>query len=84
MLEATEQLLEQRADLHAGEVRAEAEMPPEAEREMARGVVSADVEAERVGEDVSSRLAEAKDRYSSVAGLERDVAQGERLPGRCA
>ncbi len=52
-------------------------MPPEAERQMARGVVPPDVEAERVGEDVLVAVGGGEGQVQQVAGLERGVPQGE-------
>ena len=68
VLEPAEQLLEDRADLHAGEVGAEAEVAAEAEGEVAGRVLPADVEAERVGEDL----------VVAVGRRVREVAAGRR------
>ena len=79
MVEAPEQLLEDRADLHPGEVGAEAEVPPEAEREVARRVLPTHVEAHRVGEDLVVAVGGRERQVQQVAGLERHVAERERL-----
>ncbi len=76
---AAEQLPEDGADLHAGEVGAEAEVPAEPEGEVAGGVLPADVEAERVGEHLVVAVGRRVGEVEQVAGLERDVAQRERL-----
>ena len=51
MLEARQQLAEERFELHPREVRAEAEVDADAEREVLVGVLAVDVEAERIRED---------------------------------
>ena len=79
VVEAAEQLLEDGADLDAGEMGAEAEVAAEAEGEVARRVLRADVEAERVGEHLVVAVGRRVRQVEQVAGLERHVAQGERL-----
>ena len=79
MVEARQQLLEDRPDLHAGQVRAEAEVAAEAEGEVARRVLAADVEPHRVGEDLVVAVGRRVRQVQQVAGLERHVAQRERL-----
>ena len=75
-LEPRQQLAQERAQLHARQVRAEAEVHADAEREVVVGVRAPDVEAERVGEDRPRRgCAERYDSRSRSPCAMRRAAQ---------